>query len=367
MPGVKKYSGGWVDYCDNNKILKYSGGWNTAKPTIWKYSGGWVQLYPATNVVVPETTYSIGGACWHYKSGNKTFEDGIVKQGYYGGTQYSLMQYGYTGFNHTKTGKSGSIVDVSKFTFKGKRETSGAYGNKSMEFWSSPTSGKTAPVMSTKVATYTGDLKSPGASFGAYSVTIANKSQFINMLNGTNGYLFIYKNETGNPYSANYMAYSAPVYTLAYTYNASKSVLTYASNMSARSKAIGSENTIEMYLYDDEIGMTPEEIFTRREKEGIADIDPNMIQTVGENGYYRPVIYTGYRFVEETSIFEIDINNVREEHNVEYSYDNITFKSMLCKNENTYISYIPKDTNTVYVRVVDTIRDILDLEDTFNK
>lgn len=367
MAGIKKLNGGsWVDFCDNNQIYKLeNGAWRSGSPSIFKLENGiWVQIYPSTGVTENDKVVNPQRACSTKQKKYSSWKSGYARHGYCTQSSAGGEQFGYTNVFKSDFTGHGSVVEVSSVFYTGYRNASGGYNNNqvinfhgtTMTSASGDPFGSAAGTCNTLCGgtNFTTTTNAPSANAHMNRRPISNTSAFKNFLNGMNGAyaLALFNGETSNNFgggygfSANYLGMNDCMFNISYKHSAYRAFAPDPINPMSKS---GEPQFIELYLYPDELGMSIEDIFERREREGISHIDPENTYEMDE---YTPIMNNSYK---KEGIIHLKFDFISEGHEVQYKDSEGNWNKMLYSmtEDSYYIGYFE---GLLPIRVIDKLR-----------
>ena len=368
---VKRYNGSsWVD----GVVKRYNGSsWVDAYTYRWDGSK-WVQIYPETAITVTDKTLT-GSGFNTWRMSYQSWNSADAKQGSGVDWDGSVANWGYCGIKATSWTGCGSITSVTKQQFSGTRGDAGYYNNdQTIKFYrSAVNSGASGGLTASDVTgLFTCKTGGPGKNAAISTKTLSDNTagNFKNWLNNVSSKpnLYIYSNATGD-----YLDLTACKITASYVYTAATaafedltsvaSIITYSDNYND----IKNTSYHTMTIYNDEVGMTLEEIIQRRE-DGIAeDIDPTTV----DRAYVSKPWSREYKIEQDRDGNEmalVEVFGLKKFSEVQMSLDKVTWTTMhqLSAKYNYMCATLPSDFNKMYdwvhIRCINTEIDEIDFE-----
>ena len=277
MAGVKFYNGadngGWVDFENHPSLIKKWDGsqWKESQVTINKWVGNaWVQLFPRTEIT--QTKVFTGSGLKYTNTSftaTKTWQSGRAGGGTWEGRHYT----GWTGIKASPI--NGEIKEV---TIDYTRFGAGHWDDKELPIqfcqttltgaWGTGVVAHQSKVANTVITTDTGmnivDERT-GTSSGTVHITNPNSIKMLKDWLNTNRYLVIGTTQTGT----DYIQLTAIQLNITYTIPV---FLAFFPKDNTREKSNNLKDYTQLYIYEDEIDMSLEEIQARRKRLNIKNI-----------------------------------------------------------------------------------------------
>lgn len=361
MAGISRHNGSaWVDA----PVKGHNGSaWVDAK--VHAHNGSaWVQIYPDT-VVSTTKTISVTSGMNTYRPTYGNWSHSDARQGdssSYGGSSdltgcLNLSSAGFTG--------TGSISSISSASFTGKRGGSGSYGsNQTIRFYRSNIAVNGADPRSSLAGGFTSTTGGPGSGGTMSNRTItASQTGLKDWMNGVSSKKILYiRSNTASEFLNIQPTFSV---TATYTYTAKTLTFTDEEDVAYlnRAKPLRKDEIYHsMLCYEEEAGMSLQEIIKRRTDENIPDIPEDSIIDLSDIKPY----YLSYK-IDEDMNFNIDIYQTKEYHKCEICWDGHNFECLTPDDRAHYYKHklhpdFNKYKDNIIIRVIDTRTDTLDVE-----
>lgn len=288
-------NGVWADYVEEKAgiLIKQGENWvdgasNEEAPPVSVHicsAGKFIQKYPKAHIVYTDTFNASGVKYTHSKSSSWDVGSGTYHSVIGGVWESGAIYTGWLGLRATTvTGGKGNVTDIEnvKITYNRRGVGNWEIGYKIPLVLSNLTSASGTGLNahnSKRMNTFYSDTnmnvckETNGTAYGTTTMNNANAKNMIKeFLNGNYSILFGYKESTNTPYVGLY-AFNMEV---TYSCNIQKAIFSdipMALNLKAhKGLSINENNHYEMWIYDDEVDMTYEEIMAHREALGREEI-----------------------------------------------------------------------------------------------